>query len=353
MLIPQSIGLCEISFYGHAIYVPAILRGMNKKAFFTGLLILPLLTSPLLNPKPVNGQGASLSIFPPVIEVQATPPSSPSVPIVIQNNNDEDIELRIEMVPFQTNGATGEVVLNPKLMEKGFYSYYKDKVQFLEDNKKTETITLSALESKEITFNINIEKGDPPGDFYYSILFMAGGISPDETSASQIPTGIATNLLLSVGPKGTSNAGISEFSTDFFKSKGPVKFALKFHNASQHLLAPTGNIVITNLFGQKVGEIPLLPQYVLAGGDRYLIDSKQASGQAQLTNDALTEPRIIWPENFLFGWYNAKARIMLEENGRVIESSTSFFAFPLYFFFPLVVLIFITLSIYLRVKKKV
>src|SRR5690606_853026 len=125
---------------------------------------------------------------------------------------------------------------------QGFYPYYKDRIQFLEQGKKTDTIILSALESKEIQLNINVSKGDPPGDYYYSIIFMTEGVEPEETSVSQIPAGIATNLLLSVGPKGTTNAGISEFATDFFKSKGPVRFALKLHNGSTHMIAPTGKI---------------------------------------------------------------------------------------------------------------
>lgn len=305
-------------------------------------------------PPLAHAAGGSLSIYPPVIEVQTTPPSSPVAPIIIQNNNDEEVSLKIELIPFKTNGVSGEVILRPQEAQKGFYPYYADRIQFLIDNKKTDTIMLEPLESKEVDLNIHLEKGDPPGDYYYSIIFLADANAPAGTSKARIPAGIASNLLLSVGPHEEATGGISEFKTSSFKSAGPVEFKLKLHNASKHVLSPTGTIKIKNIFGQKVGEVNILPQYILAGSDRYLLDSLQGSPAASLSYAELSStPKIIWPEKLLFGWYKATADISLEDNGRIITASTYFFAFPLYLFFPLVAFIFIIASIYLRVRKKI
>src|SRR5690348_742404 len=101
---------------------------MNSRFFLISIFILVLL---LFKPLSIFAQGQSLSIYPPVIEVQTTPPSSPSVPIVIQNNNTEDVTLTIELIPIKTNNQTGEIVLHPELADKGFYPFYKNKVQFL------------------------------------------------------------------------------------------------------------------------------------------------------------------------------------------------------------------------------
>lgn len=321
---------------------------------FTSLIILWLVIYPFLILSGSNAQGLSLSIYPPIIEVDTTPPSSPTVPITIQNNNSEDVELEIVLTPFKTDGVTGSVILDPAIMQTGFYPYYKQRIQFLLDGKKTNSIKLEALESKEIILNINLEKGDPPGDYYYSISFISQTNQPRETSISQLPAGIATNLILSIGPREEARGGITEFTTSKFKSKGPIEFKLLIHNASKHVINPTGTITITNMFGQKVGSIPLLPQYILAGSDRQLISEKHASGEARLKyKDLDTNPRVIWEENFLLGWYKADASVKLADNGRTITSSTYFIAFPIYLFFPLVILIFISLSIYLRVKKKI
>lgn len=298
-------------------------------------------------------QGQSISIYPPVIEVQTTPPSSPTVPIVIQNNNSEDVVLKIELIPFKTNDISGEVILTPDEINKGFYPYYRDKIQFLEDSKKTTTVSLQALEAKEIELNINLTKGDPPGDYYYSIVFISDTKQSSESSISNIPTGIASNLLLSIGPKDEASGGISQFTTSSFKSKGPVEFTLKLHNASKHLINPTGSIELRNTFGSQVGTVKLLPQYVLSRSDRFLVDTNQSTSSAENTTLLDSNPRVIWPEKFLFGWYKATATIQLEENGPVFRANAYFFAFPLYFFFPIVIVLFVLISIYLRVMKKI
>lgn len=298
-------------------------------------------------------KGQSISIYPPVIEVQTTPPSSPSLPIAIQNNNSEDVSLKIELIPFKTNNSTGEVILLPDEINKGFYPYYKEKIQFLIDGKKTDSVTLLALESKEIELNINLSKGDPPGDFYYSIVFISEGQKGAESNVTSIPTGIASNLLLSVGPKDQASGGISQFSTSSFKSKGPVDFTLKLHNASKHMINPTGKIEIANTFGKGVGSIKLLPQYVLSRSDRYLVDDSQSTSSAQTTTLLDATPKAIWPERFLFGWYKATATVQLEENGPTFKAITYFFAFPLYLFFPLVITLFIIFSIIYQIRRKI
>lgn len=301
-----------------------------------------------------HAQSQSLSIYPPVIEVQTTTPSSPSVPIIIQNNDDEDVKLTILLVPIKQFGATGEVRLVPEQMTKGFYSYYRDRIQFLDQGIKTSSIDLLALESKEIVLNINLSKGDPPGDYYYSIVFISDGTSPKETSSTKIPAGLATNLLLSIGPKSEAIGGISEFKTQSFRSKGPVNFNLKVHNGSNHLISPAGSIEIRNMFGSKVGNVEILPQYILGGSDRLLVDDTKSTNSAALedqNNDFM--PSVLWKEEFLLGWYKATATIMLEENARPIEAVVYFFAFPLYFFIPLAILLFVAISIYLRVRRKI
>ena len=324
---------------------------MKRKAIFGILILLVFLSIAKTN---IQAQEQSLSIFPPVIEVQTTPPSSPTTPIIIQNNAENDLQLKIELIPFKTNNITGEIRLVPNDISKGFYPYYRDRIQFLVDGKKADTIILAPLESKQIELNINLAKGDPPGDYYYSIVFINQQEGPSGSSVSQMPAGIATNLLLSIGPKDQSSGSISQFKTSSFKTNGPVEFELKVHNSSKHLINPTGTIQIQNLFGQNVGAVKILPQYILAGSDRFMLDDNQSSPEAQLASQQLNStPKVIWPEKFLLGWYEAKATILLEEDGRKYTQSLYFFAFPLYLFFPLVTILFIVLSIYLKVKKKI
>lgn len=322
-----------------------------RKLIYTLLGIAIFLS--FATPDSTFAQGQSVSIYPPVIQVDSSPPSSPVVPIMIQNNESEPVTLNIQLIPFRTDGKSGQVILTPEELSKGFYPYYQNKIQFLLDSKKTNSVELQPLESKEIDLNINLAKGDPPGDFYYSIVFISAPSGPNENSESNIPTGIATNLLLSVGPKDEASGGISQFGTLSFQTHGPVDFTLKLHNASNHVINPTGTITIKNMVGKNVGSIKLLPQYILSRSDRFLVDDSQATSSAKRQTFLDTTPQVIWPETFLFGWYEATANVQLEDNGPVLHSNTYFVAFPLYFFFPLVIALFVLISIYLKVKRKI
>lgn len=326
----------------------------NLIAFKLLVQLLAVLLFLFVLPTSIFGQSRSLSIYPPVIEVDATPPSSPTVPIVIQNNNPDELRLEIRLIPFKPNNEKGDVILDPSLMERSFYKFYSDKIQILSEGEKIASITLQPLETREVILNVNLEKGDPPGDFYYSIVFVSEGNEPQDTSLSSIPAGIATNLLLSIGPKGKASGGITEFKTSFFKNSGPVEFSLNLHNASNHLILPQGEVIIESIFGKTMGKIEILPQYVLSKSNRYLLDVDQASGSARLSyNNKNYIPKIVWKEPFLMGIYKATAKIQLEENGRTIDASTYFMAFPLYLFVGIIVIVFVSLSIYLRVRRKI
>lgn len=315
------------------------------------ILFLFLLTIYLKVPQSSYAQALSIGVYPPVVEVQTTPPSSPTVPITIQNLEDTDVTLNIELIPIQMSPkGTGEVVFNPEALKRGFYGYYKGKIQFLVDNLKTNTLTLQAQESKQVTVNINLKKGDPPGDYYYAIVFLSEGKRLNDTSITSIPAGIATNLLLSIGPKKPVLGGISEFRTSFFKDSGPVEFDLKLHNGSDHLINPTGEVVITNMLGKNVAKLDILPQYILAQSDRYLID-QDSSTSAQLSLE--NNPKVVWDETFLLGLYTATANMRLDETGEILTEKVYFIAFPIYLFFGVAIAVFVSAGIYLRVRKKI
>lgn len=298
---------------------------------------------------------AALSVYPPVMEIQTTPPSSPNAPITITNDSKLTASIAIQLIPFSPSKSNdGSITLQPELMNKGFYRYYAERVQFILNDQKINSLTVEPGEKKDIIVNINLEPGDPPGDFYYAIVFLQGGEHIDDASYTQIPIGVTTNLLLSVGPKSKINGGIPEFDTKSFYSKGPVVFNLKLHNASNHLLESTGTISIKNILGKKVGEVKLLPQYVLANSDRYLTDEFNSANIIVAENNIQSQqPVVIWDEKFLLGFYTAEAQVVLEENSIPISTKTYFVAFPLYFFAGIVVVLFITISIYLRVRKKI
>jgi hypothetical protein len=148
--------------------------------------------------------------------------------------------------------------------------------------------------------------------------------------------------------------GIVEFKTSFFNTQGPIEFSLLVHNGSKHLIQPEGNVEIEDLFGRKMASINILPQYILSGFDRFLMDDVIATGEARLSyNNNIFTPKIVWKEHLLLGFYKASAKVQLDQDSSIIESSTYFIVFPVYFLIGIVILLFISISIYLRVRKKI
>lgn len=314
--------------------------------------ILPLALAPFaaLATNQAHAQALSIGVYPPVIEVQTTPPSSPSTTITVSNFESLPVQLSIQLIPIRTNRLNnGQIELAPELASKPLYQIVQSRIQVIDNGQKVDSITLDPLEKRDLTLNINTEKGDPPGDFYYALTFISKGIELSQTSTSQIPGGVATNVLLSIGPKTQSTADIEDFSTKSFFESGPVPFHLLVKNTSSHLIAPVGKITITNMLGKEVGSSEVLSQYILADSKRYLVDKDSINHETSKTNNA---PTVIWPEKFLLGAYTAKVTLKLDDTGVTVTKSISFFAFPTYLYFIIFAVLFIGISIYIRVKKR-
>src|SRR5262249_54622748 len=128
----------------------------------------------------------------------------------------------------------------------------------------------------------------------------------------------------------------------------------KVKNASTHFISPKGVILIKNFFGQTVGRIDIPPTTILAGTDRYLIDSKHA--MADLSTHDLARlnntPTVIWPEKFLFGFYTATLSLSLS-HGNVLYTRTIYFAaFPYTAILIILVLIYLSFLFVKRLRKK-
>lgn len=319
-----------------------------------GVFILFFLASSII-PKDSFAQTAiSIGIDPPVLQIDTSPPSSVEAPIIIQNFGDAEIDLSIKFIPFkESEDKNGQIQFLEDDEIDELTASIISKVQILRDNIKINSFTLDPLSSERLIMNINLDKNDPRGDYYFSVVFITSQKEQDDISASQIPAGISSNILLSIGPKGQTSGIIKEFSTKDFVFNGPIDFNVLVNNTSEHVVEASGKITITNLLGQKSGEINLLPQYILANSSRFLIDEFQGSDSNEIYKFKSEHPSAIWPETFLLGFYTADLDIFLEEGGIPINAKTYFFVFPVFLLFGLAIVIFIILGIFFKVKKRI
>jgi hypothetical protein len=305
-----------------------------------------------------HAQSVDLGIYPPVFQIQTVPPSSIKIPFSIQNFADSSVDLTISLKPFTAaDSENGNITFLNDL------SSYPDpsllgRIQVLDNDTSIDTITLAPKQKKDLNLTIDVSKDEVKGEYYISLLFNSNSQSATNNNSSQATAGIASNILLSVGPFGDPKGYIEDFSAPPFIIQGPVPFTVRVKNTSDHYLTPKGDITITNMFGQSIGKVNLLSINILSDTIRRIPDSAQsdtnssAYAKIKAVVDKNSHPVAVWPEKFLVGPYTATLTIALSDSGPLYKKSILFFAFPTEYLLAILIIIIIILFIALRVKQK-
>ncbi len=328
------------------------------------LLLITILTIfTFFFPSMSSAQEIGLGIYPPISTIDATPPATILVPLSVENSSSEPLTVEMELKPFA-----------PSSSEDGTVTYLSDdtvfpsgdilllqRIRIIQNKKQVSKLLLAPKEIAEVDVSIPLSKQTVPGDYYFSVIFTGHPSLPgpeQNTQSSVSQAGIASHILLSVGPKGKAQGEIKEFSSPFFLTQGPVPFTLRITNTSAHTIAPTGSLYITNMFGQTVGKVDILPVHVLSNSTRLTPDRKQTNDNGEV-KEALYEeflshgPRVLWQESFLLGVYQATVKVKLSENGPLVSKSTTFIAFPLPLLIGFGVVILLVITIIQRVRLKI
>lgn len=248
----------------------------------------------------------SLSVNPSIIEIQAIPPTAISTNITIYNKSDQESKLNIYHKPFKAYGEMGEpMFLNPQ------DSIFLSNIQVLDNEAPIDSITLAPSQQKKLTLKITVPQESKAQDHYFSIIFLTQNESQPITTTSLSALGIASNILLSIGPKDSPKPLLEEFSTNFFYEHGPVPFSIKIKNKGKHFLKPKGEILIKNMFGQNVGKIAIEELNVLSNSTRMIPASSS-----------------LWKEDFILGLYTANISLSFSGSDVHFNKSIHFFAFP-------------------------
>ncbi len=308
-------------------------------------------------PTKAGAAGVSLGIFPPILQIQANPPTDIKSKIMIENSGSEPMNLDIGIKPFTASSKeNGQVTYPADYSSLLADPFIFQKMQLLNGNTPINSITLSPGQKKELTLEILLPQNEIKGDYYFSIIFISSASNQINSNISGATAGIATNVLLSVGPEGPTRGDIEEFSAPTLVTKGPVPFTVKIKNTSDHFITPKGNIIIKNMFGQTVGKVDLLPVNILSQTVRAIPDSLQSpssSPAASLKSYflSLTSPSAVWPETILFGPYTATLTIALSDQGPLFKRTISFYAFPIESLLGILAVILILIIIITRVKR--
>ncbi len=333
---------------------------MKNNIFLTTIVTLSFIAFSLFLIREISfAQNVSIGVYPPIMQMDTTPPADAKADFFLTNPSDQSLELSISYKPFKPKGTkNGEIELSDDL--SSFPDpLFVNRIKILEEEEPVKSVTLSPKQNKKLTLEVQLPPNEQKGDYYFTILFSARPTTNIKANSSLLYPTIGMNVLLTVGPKGKTEGYISRFSVPFFVDSGPVIFNVEVANRSNHFIQPTSEIVVKNLVTGKKDIVSLIPVNILANTVRAIPDSLQAeanSSEYEKIAEVIQRqdsPVAVYPKKFLLGFYNATLNVSLEENGTRFTKSVTFFAFPISFLLGIVLLLGIVIFIVLRVKKKI
>src|SRR3989338_2291856 len=294
-------------------------------------------------------QSANLGIFPPIMQIETTPPAEVKSKFYLQNDGDGMLNLNIEIKAFKPSSSNDGQIEILDNFEDFPDPLFINRIKIKDKGVVIKSLTLSPKQRKELDFEITIPPNEAKGDYYFTLFFVNVPSTNISTNSTLTSAGVAMNVLLSVGPRGETKGFIDKFSVPFFVDSGPVPFTVQVENQSEHFVNAEGSIIIQNVFGQKVGKVDLLPVNILSSSQRLIPDSKNADLNAK----AYPYPVAIWPEKFLIGPYKATLTLGFSDSEQKFSRTISFFAFPATYLIGILAALGIVTFIILRIRKKI
>ena len=223
-------------------------------------LTILLFSAIVLVPVSFAQDTAGLTIIPPKFELFANPGDTVTETIRIRNDTNSVQSYGILVEDFSSSGEEGGVVL-----EEGENDNNYSLKRWIEPS--SQNLVLQPNEEKTFPYTIKVPKDAEPGGHYASILFQIGGGSTQE-GVTSVQHRVGSLVLLRISGNVVEKAIVESFDAPTYSQKGPVKFNLRIKNEGTTHIQPKGTIIITNIFNQKVDEIPLNGQNVFPGSIR-------------------------------------------------------------------------------------
>lgn len=270
----------------------------------------------------------TITIIPPKFELFGNPGDIINEKLRVRNETNAQIEYSVAVEDFVAQGDQGGINLieDPK-SAKNSYSL-ANWVTFEPHN-----FSVAPDEEKDITVNVRIPKNGEPGGHYASIVVKRAGEAITAGSGATVQSHINSLILLRVSGDVTEKLAVENFRTENqYYQYGPVKFVLKSKNSGNVHVVPTGKIIIKNMFGKKVKELPLNQANVLPGASRSVTT--------------------IWDTKNLVGRYTADLISSYGQQTQPLMASTSFIVFPVYLIAVIIATIAI-LFLFITQRKKV
>jgi hypothetical protein len=267
--------------------------------------LLLILTAFLINPNFAQAQTAQgITAIPPRIEVTVKPGKVVTHEIKIRNDSASPRTISFDVKDFIVSDAIGTPIAIEGISE--------DTNRWAASNwvhVSASRVSLKANETKALTVTIIAPDKATAGGHYAMILQTPD--NADTTingTGSIVTTRIGTLLYITVPGNINEEAKITSFTSPSFLEYGPVNFKSTITNLSDVHILPVGSVIIKDLFGFKVGQIPLPETRIFPLNERNF--------------------DINYPQKWLLGRFSAQLNAIYGSKGQLLTATTFFWVIP-------------------------
>lgn len=195
-----------------------------------------------------------------------------------------------------------------------------------------ESFVFEKGETRNIPYKITTPPNAEPGGHFGVIFFKASELK--QSGQLKIGTRVGVLVFVTVPGNQLQKGKILDFSAPFLVQGRSVPFKINFENTGTVHFEPKGTIIVKNIFGKEIANVPVSGQSVLPTGSREILVNLES-------------------ESFLIGRYTASVSLIDGEKNELSSEDISFYAFPVKYaaiFLGGIIIIFLILK---YLKKKV
>lgn len=294
------------------------------------MIIAPLSASAATGP-------VGLQVAPAIVDINAERGKSYDIKIKVTNSTTSDQEYFATVNDFKAKDETG----NPEFISDEKAPSSASIVKWIQP---ITSFKLNPNQTKEVVAKMVVPADAEPGGHYGIIRF---GNQPPSAVQSGASLSASAGPLVLVRVDGEIKESLTV--ADFYAQKGnkkattfeygPIDFVQRLTNNGNVHVKPSGNIVITNMFGSQVANIPV------NGNNGNILPNSTRRFEQRLDS------------KWMFGRYTAKMSLSYGSSGGTISGVLTFWVIPYKLviagLLSLILIIFLMRKMISRYKKKI
>jgi len=255
---------------------------------------------------PSTAQGMQIS--PVLINLNADPGKTYTLKLSILNVTTGDLVFTPAVNDFKAKDETGtpEVLLNSTLPPSASIVSWVQPIG---------TIPLKAKQSDELDVVVNVPINAESGG-HYGVIRFSGTAPEQQQNGVSLAASAGVLLLVRVSGPITEQLSLKDFFTERSTSRtsrfqsGPVTFVERISNTGNVHVAPTGNLIVKNMFGKNVASLAV----------------NQTTGNILPSSIRRFEETL--KGKSLFGKYTASLSLAYGTQGKVLTGALTFWVIP-------------------------